>query len=268
MVGRRRTAYEDWFRAVARITICLKTLFGLKSANAIARGKPQNGCLLTAHPTHQRVQDCPCLTTNCHCSDGDHVVVRRSQPEKGNTYKRLPSTYDDETYNLASEVAYPGCAQPERSSSRVKDGYSLGSSRPGEPANRSVASVPHAHLNGNVARRKFRTAGFIWDAELRGFALRHTARGFKSWMVQYRERHKTQRITLGAVHDMSAAEARSAARKILANAALDGLPVRLSSKGSPSISFAEYVPIFLSHYSPHWKTSHVAEQSRLHPQAS
>ncbi|HEX7853736.1 MAG TPA: site-specific integrase [Sphingobium sp.] len=112
------------------------------------------------------------------------------------------------------------------------------------------------HLNGHVARRKFRTSGYIWDDELRGFALRHTAAGGKCWIVQYRHRREVKRVTLGWPPAMIADEARAEARRILAEAALDGLPVRPPrTKESSGISFGDYVPLFWSHFAQHWKPS-------------
>ncbi|KQN05043.1 hypothetical protein ASE85_07610 [Sphingobium sp. Leaf26] len=96
----------------------------------------------------------------------------------------------------------------------------------------------------------------MWDDELKGFALRHTASGGKTWVVQYRHRRDTRRVTVGSFPAMKAAEARREARRILADASLDGLPTP-PRKRSPDagMSFAEYVPIFWTHYAAHWKPS-------------
>ncbi len=53
-------------------------------------------------------------------------------------------------------------------------------------------------LDGNIARRKIRGREFFWwDTELPGFGLRVFAGGSRSWFVQFRQRGKQMRITLG-----------------------------------------------------------------------
>ncbi|ATI83280.1 integrase [Sphingobium yanoikuyae] len=125
--------------------------------------------------------------------------------------------------------------------------------------NRDSSQFPDVRrdrLNGNVARRTALTSGYIWDEELKGFALRHTATGRKSWIVQYRHRQDVRRITLGTFPMMKAHDARAEARRILASAALDGLPTRRAQEpADAALRFADYVPIFWAHYTHHWKPS-------------
>jgi integrase len=61
-----------------------------------------------------------------------------------------------------------------------------------------------------------------WDSELVGFGLRTRQGGRRVWLVQYRPTNsrRTRRITLGAVEKLSPAQAREAARKLLARVAL------------------------------------------------
>jgi len=70
---------------------------------------------------------------------------------------------------------------------------------------------------------------FYWDEELRGFGLRLRLRGnrlHRTWIAQYRSNGRTRRPTLGLVETVLPAEARAAARKVLANVALGGDPQR------------------------------------------
>jgi hypothetical protein len=79
-------------------------------------------------------------------------------------------------------------------------------------------------LDGNVAPRKVKGKEYFWwDTELPGFGLRAFAAGSKSWFVQFRQRGKQKRITLGRPPELGAEEARVLARAQLAKAALDGL---------------------------------------------
>lgn len=109
-------------------------------------------------------------------------------------------------------------------------------------------------LNGNVARRRFRTSGVLWDTELAGFGLRHSRSGAKVWIVQHRYRGATRRAVLGKVSEMSATAARKAARLMLAEAALDGLPeTARGRRRSKDIEFRAFAELFWKHYSLRWK---------------
>ena len=66
-----------------------------------------------------------------------------------------------------------------------------------------------------------------WDSELHGFGLRLRLRGRqlrRTWIAQYRSAGRTRRPTLGSADTLLPAEARTAARKVLANVALGGDP--------------------------------------------
>lgn len=113
----------------------------------------------------------------------------------------------------------------------------------------------HARLDGNVARRLVADREFFWwDTELPGFGLRTFPGGTKSWFIQLRRRGKQKRIVLGRPGELSAAQARAAARAHLANAALDGLPrATKDQKSSNTIRFRDYAPQFWADYARHWK---------------
>src|SRR2546430_7553251 len=53
---------------------------------------------------------------------------------------------------------------------------------------------------------------FIWDCEIKGFAVRVTARGAKSFVLDYRVDGRQRRITLGAYPDWTVQAARAAAK--------------------------------------------------------
>ena len=113
-------------------------------------------------------------------------------------------------------------------------------------------------LDGNVARRKVKDKEFFWwDTELPGFGLRAFAAGSKSWFVQFRQRGKQKRLTLGRPPELRAEEARALARAQLAKVALDGLPAAPKAKrerGDATL-FRDYAPHFWEDYSRHWKPS-------------
>lgn len=54
----------------------------------------------------------------------------------------------------------------------------------------------------------------LWDAELKGLALRITAGGAKSFVLDYRAEGRQRRITIGAYPDWSVAAARQAAKNL------------------------------------------------------
>lgn len=113
-----------------------------------------------------------------------------------------------------------------------------------------------AFLDGNFARRKRhqRKAQYeIWDTVIIGFGMRVMPSGKSSWFVRPRHRGMQKRIHLGAVEDVPAEKARAAARGHLLEAALDGLPKRITETGGPA--FADFFEEFWSDYARHWKPS-------------
>lgn len=122
----------------------------------------------------------------------------------------------------------------------------------------SPKNSARVRLDGNIARRAVRASEFFWwDAELPGFGLRTFPGGAKSWFVQFRQRGKQKRVTLGRLGEMSAIDARTAARALLMNVALDGLPAapKASRKTNATIRLGDYAPRFWEDYSRHWKPS-------------
>jgi integrase len=82
-------------------------------------------------------------------------------------------------------------------------------------------------LTADFARRAVVEGGaertVYWDEKQPGFGLMVTERGHRSWVVQYRARHRSRRMTLDFV--LSLAYARKEARAILGEVARGGDPV-------------------------------------------
>jgi integrase len=113
-----------------------------------------------------------------------------------------------------------------------------------------------AFLDGNFARRKLplETSEYcIWDTELPGFGLRVRPSGNYFWFVRLRHRGKHRRITLGKTTDLDALLARSQARRLLAEAALDGLPKRVAVKSTPTMN--DFVTTHFDDLARVWKPS-------------
>jgi len=91
-----------------------------------------------------------------------------------------------------------------------------------ENANRSVDTVLTREgipliekLTDAIVRKALQPARgqyFIWDCEIKGFAVRVTARGAKSFVLDYRVDGRQRRITLGAYPDWTVQAARAAAK--------------------------------------------------------
>ena len=146
-----------------------------------------------------------------------------------------------------------------------KNGHVVTPSQPAKALanqHRGLKAAPknsaRVRLDGNIARRAVRACEFFWwDTDLPGFGLRTFPGGAKSWFVQFRQRGKQKRVTLGRPGEMSAIDARTAARTHLTNVALDGLPAapKASRKANATIRFGDYAPRFWEDYSRHWKPS-------------
>lgn len=122
---------------------------------------------------------------------------------------------------------------------------------------RGKRNVPPVRLNGHVARRKCPPEPCVlWDSELPGFGLRMRPTGYKCWIVTHRERGIKRTVTLGSVAEVSADQARQAARRRLAANRLDGLPRPAAPrrKEDPPL-FRDYVEGFWADYARHWKPS-------------
>ena len=66
---------------------------------------------------------------------------------------------------------------------------------------------------------------FIWDTQVKGFALRVTAGGARSFVVDYRAKGRQRRITIGSYPDWSVAAARDEAKAMKREVDLGGDPM-------------------------------------------
>lgn len=115
-----------------------------------------------------------------------------------------------------------------------------------------------AHLNGNFVRRKLPPTGAeyaIHDTKLPGFGIRVRSNGKAFWFVRPRRRGRSRRIMLGSVSQIDAVTARKQAKKVLVEAALDGLPRQRKSAKSPT--FSEFVETYWRDIARGWKPSTV-----------
>ncbi len=113
-----------------------------------------------------------------------------------------------------------------------------------------------ALLDGNFARRKHRllpSEYCIWDSELAGFGMRVRPSGRTYWFVRLRHRGKHRRVSLGRTDEVDAMLARTQARRLLAEVALDGLPKRAVVKETPIM--ADFVDTYWSEIARYWKAS-------------
>jgi len=116
-----------------------------------------------------------------------------------------------------------------------------------------------ALLDGNYVRRKLPlrdTEYCIWDTELKGFGLRVRPSGKCIWFVRLRHRDVQRRITLGSTNDLDAVLARSQARRLLKEVALDGLPKRVVVKATPTME--DFVETYWPDLERGWKASTAA----------
>jgi integrase len=75
-----------------------------------------------------------------------------------------------------------------------------------------------------LALSKTKAEEFVWDTELEGFGLRLRRRSdgdlLRNWVAQYRANGHTRRVTIGGADKITSAQARDAARKVLARVEL------------------------------------------------
>lgn len=121
---------------------------------------------------------------------------------------------------------------------------------------RGGSAKASAFLDGNYARRKHPTnqAEYtIWDTELKGFGLRVLPSGSCFWTVRLRQRGKHVRVTLGRPDQVAAPLARTQARRLLAEAGVDGLPKQKAAVAA--ITLEHFVDMHWNDVARYWKPS-------------
>src|SRR5262249_55973706 len=78
-----------------------------------------------------------------------------------------------------------------------------------------------------------------WDAALPGFGIDVTARGVRTWIVEYCARGRTKRRTLGRHPSVSTEAARERARMLLSAAVLGHRVVRSATFGEVACQYLE-----------------------------
>lgn len=121
---------------------------------------------------------------------------------------------------------------------------------------RKGAANMSVFLDGNYARRKHsskQSEYTIWDTELKGFGLRILPSGSCFWTVRSRQRGKHIRVTLGRPDEVTALLARTQARRLLAETAVDGLPKQKAAVAA--ITLEHFVDMHWDDVARYWKTS-------------
>lgn len=90
---------------------------------------------------------------------------------------------------------------------------------------------------------------FIWDTELRGFALRVMPSGVRTYMVQYRNRYGvSRRLALGRHGVITPEQARKRAREILAEVTRGEDPAAARKKARNAVNVAELCDRYLKEH--------------------
>jgi hypothetical protein len=120
-------------------------------------------------------------------------------------------------------------------------------------------------LTDALARRaevQGRAQTILWDTETKGFGLRVTANGSKSFLLDYRVGGRQRRITIGRYPDWSVAAARAEAREMkrAVNRGEDPMGARHDERAAPTMSglWARYREEHLALKSPRSQTDQIA----------
>src|SRR6266478_5803338 len=89
----------------------------------------------------------------------------------------------------------------------------------------------------------------IYDAHTRGFLLRVSAAGVKSWNIFYRFNGRNRRLTIGRYPDLSLADARKLAHRYLRDVAHGEYPAGAKSDARAVNSFGELAADFMEKHS-------------------
>lgn len=108
---------------------------------------------------------------------------------------------------------------------------------------------------------------FVWDTELRGFAVKVTPTGRKVYVVQYRHGHgrraPDRRVTLARTDELTVEEARKLARATLATVVHGGDPAYDRREARDAETLGEVLPAFLDEVEAKKKPRTAYEWRRL-----
>jgi integrase len=104
----------------------------------------------------------------------------------------------------------------------------------------------------------------VWDTRLKGFGLRVSRWGRKSWVAMYRHGGRKRRVTIGEYPRLSLADARDMARNILADAAKGGDPATAKLEERKADTFEMLAALYIQRYAnQHKKPRSVHEDKRI-----
>lgn len=105
---------------------------------------------------------------------------------------------------------------------------------------------------------------FVWDDEIPGFGLRVQPSGRKSYLVQYRAKGRTRRLTIGVHGVLTPEAARTHGRKLLASVIEGGDPSEERRQTRKAETVAELCERYLKeHAEPHKKGSSLRNDRQL-----
>lgn len=105
---------------------------------------------------------------------------------------------------------------------------------------------------------------FVWDESIRGFGLRVSPKGKKSYFIQYRLHGKTNRIHLGSAEHILLSDAQKAASIILSDLAVGRNPALERQRLRKSPTMEKVVSRYLSeHVEPKLKKSTAEDYKRI-----
>ncbi len=108
-----------------------------------------------------------------------------------------------------------------------------------------------------------------WDTGTKGFGLRVSKAGRKTWVVMYRHQGRLRRLTLGTYPNLPLAEARARARDALHRAAKGGDPAAEKQSERRADTFAEFAEEYLERHAKRrkrsWRKDALALQRDLLP---
>ena len=96
---------------------------------------------------------------------------------------------------------------------------------------------------------------FVWDDTISGFGIRVGASGRKTFICRYRNGNVRRQVKLGNVGTLTAEEARSAAKKMLANVTLGEDPAEDRDAKRKAVTLSKLVELFVEGHGPKLKAA-------------